>query len=217
MRTRRFTTFGAAAAAAVLFLSLAGSAGAEFAPPPPGPVLECVRECVGLRRDCARACNASFLDCMSGARLEMRMCRAGCVEQFGEDTPELETCLATCRDEIVIPAREECGALRRECAPQCQPGPCLLLCRPDGGGIGEDDECRGACARDLRSCAGEGKAALWECLSPCRSLTDEAEREACATTCVEAARAGAAACKEGFETCASACEVPTTTTTLAEP
>lgn len=212
MRTRRFLTkLAILAVVALCGSALAFPAGAE-SPPPPGSARECYRECRALSGQCLRACNAAFADCMLGARLEMRACRSDCVDQFEEGTPELESCLLTCREEILAPALAECRPLRRECGPQCLPGSCLRICHPDGDGLDELDECRAGCAVELRRCAREGKRALRECLAPCFEIADEAEREACTLSCADAARERAAECREGFESCSVGCETTTTTT-----
>jgi len=216
MTQRRFPSAAAFALAALLSTSAAAPAAAEL-PRPTGPIGECLVECAGLGLQCVRGCNAAFNDCVRGAKLEMRVCRNECAEQFEEETPEFEACTATCRQEILVPAREECGPLRRECVSQCWPGPCLRICGPRGDGVGEVDECRAGCAGELRSCAKAGKAALRECLAPCRSLTDEVERHECFAACAQDARAGAAACREEYRSCSAGCDEAVTTTTLPQP
>lgn len=211
MNTRPPFTIGRVLALTALLTASAFSPASAEGPGGPGPVAQCLEECRASRGDCVGGCNAAFADCMRGPRLEARICRRDCVAQFEEDSIELEGCVETCRTEIVVPARQECGPARRECVPECGPALCPRLCRPGGGGLDEVDECRVACAVDLRSCSKAGKAALQECLAPCRELTEEAERETCVGGCIEAAGAGAAACVEGFQSCSAGCE-PTTTT-----
>lgn len=201
-----------ALALAALAVFSAGPAVA-FRPPLPGPVLACLADCHEAREECGHACRAGFASCMSGPRLETKMCRQGCAGEFEEDTPELEACISTCHADILAPAREECRPLRQECRPACKPGRCLDICRPDGE-VSPQRECREACATALYGCATTARTALRECMAPCRELTDEVEREACAAECAVAARNDAATCHEGFSTCNGECvEEPTTTTT----
>ena len=210
MNIRNFSIHLAAMAVAVV---ISGSSPA-YAQDEGTPIRECIHECVGIQRDCFQGCRALVADCMNGPRLEMRLCRADCTSQFEAESPELAACMTDCRETILAPALEECRPLGRECAQQCLPGSCLRICRPEGPGIGEPDECRAGCALGLRQCARGGRAALYECLSPCRELTDPAEILACRESCVETAKANAHECREGFAGCTATCEEPSETTTL---
>lgn len=185
-----------------------------------GPALDsdrtCLEICIGQRRHCLHACRVSVSSCLRSARVETRLCRRNCLAQFEADTPERESCLAACRHDVLEPAVEACRALATDCAPECLPGRCRVLCGPDGGGLDETGECRARCAGQLRRCSRETNRQLRDCLIPCREIDDLAEKEACAQPCFEAARQSAADCQEDLRSCSAACEDPTTTTTLLD-
>lgn len=202
----------AAVTTALVLIAAVGPASAESRPLPE-PVLECLDDCRELNHGCARACRAQMADCMSGPLLDFRICRHDCEVEFGRDTPEFETCVLECRDTILAPAREECRPLRRECIKSCSPGRCRRVCGPDGPGIDEVDLCKGECASGLTKCVRGNRAALHECLVPCRELEDVSELLACAGNCADAAADNALGCREDYADCASKCE-PVTDTTL---
>jgi hypothetical protein len=203
---------------AVLLIPAGPAAALHGAGPRPEPVLQCLLDCREAREGCGEACRASFASCMAGPRIELRECRDVCVAEFEAESAELEACLQTCRDEILAPAREECGPQRQECRATCRPGDCLQICRPDGEVPPVINECRVACGAALYECASAVKAELRECMMPCREILDEVEREACAAICIEATRDDAIACHETFRSCAAECVVePTTTTTSLPP
>jgi hypothetical protein len=172
----------------------------------------CVADCQAQRGDCRSACNADFRDCLRPARLENRTCRQACAEEFEADTPELEECEATCREEILAPALETCADLRQDCRPICDPGNCRAACRGDEPPV--LDECKSACVEDLRACAAEGKAEMRECVAPCRELETREEVRACVVVCAESLTESHMACRTAFEECAGVCDASTTTTTL---
>jgi len=181
----------------------------------------CMDHCQQVRVDCRQACSADFIDCMRGSRLEMRACRQDCAGQFDRGTTEFADCVTTCRGDIILPAKESCGALRGECQPQCRPGACRRHCGPGGGNGGmlpPLNECTAACASDLRDCARSGREQLATCVAPCKELTDADAKQACLVDCATQLQAGHDECRGAFDDCVGVCngDQSTTTTTLEE-
>lgn len=180
-----------------LLLSLSGTAQAERGGPS-----ECHVECVGQKLECRKGCQEFARDCMRPAFQEARECRTGCLDEFGQDTPEAESCVETCRSEIVAPARLECREQRGECRSECHPGNCRRACKP--GAESGPSECVRECLADGVRCAREGVGELRECRQGCRGLEGEAG-ETCRLACAEQVRESHQVCRSGYAECVESC------------
>lgn len=168
---------------------------------------ECRAECAELRQECRGSCQAGFRDCLRPAREQTKACVAGCAETFADGSEELRACAEQCIEELLVPARLDCGEQRRACKSECRPDDCVLTCVADDGGA---NACVADCALGFRECARAGREEIRACLKEagCNHESTAEEKVVCAETCAETAVLAHQQCRDDFAECVGICADP---------